>query len=74
MTTATKAQREELVAAEGPARARLMRAMRSPDGDAAGAAKALVNLLGRNPALRRRWRSRSGESMSAGAGAGMDTA
>ena len=73
MTTAKEAQQAELVAAEGAAAA-LMRAMRSPDGDAAGVAKDLVNLLGRNPALKSQMAVALRESMSAGAGAGMDTA
>ena len=73
MTTAKEAQQAELVAAEGAAAA-LMRAMRSPDGDAAGVAKDLVNLLGRNPALKSQMAAALRESMSAGAGAGMDTA
>lgn len=73
MTTAKEAQQAELVAAEGAAAA-LMRAVRSPDGDAAGVAKDLVNLLGRNPALKSQMAAALRESMSAGAGAGMDTA
>ena len=73
MTTAKEAQQAELVAAEGAAAA-LMRAMRSPDGDAAGVAKDLVNLLGRNPALKSQMAVALWESLSAGAGAGMDTA
>ena len=67
MTTAKEAQQAELVAAEGAAAA-LMRAMR-PDGDAAGVAKDLVNLLGRNPALKSQMARRAqGEHVGGGGG------
>ena len=73
MTTAHEAQREELVAVPG-ACAALTRATRSPDGDVAGAAKALLRALGQDEALRPAVAAALRETAAAGTAADLDSA
>ena len=73
MTTAHEAQREELVAVPG-ACAALTRATRSPDADVAGAAKALLQALGRDEALRPAVAAALRETQASGTAADLDSA
>ena len=73
MTTSHEAQRRELVAVPG-ACAALTRATRSPDGDVAGAAKALLRALGQDPALRPAVAAALRETAAAGTAADLDSA
>ena len=73
MTTAHEAQREELVAVPG-ACAALTRATRSPDADVAGAAKALLQALGRDDALRPAVAAALRETQASGTAADLDSA
>ena len=73
MTVSNDARRRELVAVPG-ACAALTRATRSPDGDVAGAAKALLRALGQDEALRPAVAAALRETAAAGTAADLDSA